>query len=111
VSRLAPVIYAKGLPSGTFLNINVPNLPGERIAGVRISRQGVDLYDEYFEKRQDPRNGTYYWQGSESEPSYTDNDADGAVLSDDYISITPVRCDMTDYEALQQIRQWDLGSE
>ena len=111
VSRIAPVIYAKGLPSGTFLNINVPNLPGERIAGVRISRQGVDLYNEYFEKRRDPRNGTYYWQGSESEPSYTNKDADGAVLGDDYISITPVRCDMTDYKALQQIRQWDLGSD
>lgn len=109
VSRLASVIHAKGLPSGTFLNINVPNLPGERVAGVRISRQAVDLYDEYFEKRQDPRNGTYYWQGSESEPSYTYKDADGAVLSDDYVSITPVRCDMTDYEALQQIRQWDLN--
>jgi 5'-nucleotidase len=110
VSRFAPIIHAKGLPPGTFLNINVPNLPGEHIAGVRISRQGADLYKEYFEKRQDPRNATYYWQGSESKPSYTSEDADGAVLSGNFISVTPVRCDMTDYDALRQIQQWDFGS-
>jgi 5'-nucleotidase len=111
VSRFAPVVHAKGLPSGTFLNINVPNVPGKDIAGVRISRQGADLYKEYFEKRQDPRNSTYYWQGSESEPCYTSEDVDGAVLSGNYISITPVRCDMTDYDTLRQIRRWDLGSD
>jgi 5'-nucleotidase len=111
VSRFAPVIHARGLPSGTFLNINVPNLPGEHIAGVRVSRQGADLYNEYFEKRQDPRNSTYYWQGSESEPSYASEDADGAVLRGNSISITPVRCDMTDYDALRQIRQWVPGAD
>ena len=108
IARLAPIIHSKGLPTGTFLNINMPNLPIDKMAGVRISRQSADMYDEYFEKRQDPRNGTYYWQGSESEPDYTHQDADGAVLSASYISITPVQCDMTDYAGLEQIRQWDL---
>lgn len=108
VAHIAPIVYAKGLPVGTFLNINMPNLPFDRMAGVRISRQGADLYGEYVEKRQDPRNGTYYWQGTESEPEYTSKDADGAVLNASFISITPVRCDMTDYKVLAQIRQWDL---
>ncbi|MEJ2158541.1 MAG: 5'/3'-nucleotidase SurE [Desulfobacteraceae bacterium] len=108
VAHLSPMVMAHQLPSGTFLNINFPALPADQASGVCVSRQSGDLYDEYFEKRQDPRDGTYYWQGSESEPHYSHQDADGAALGNNYISITPVRCDMTDYQALERIRQWDL---
>lgn len=107
-AHVAPMVVANGLPAGTFLNINLPNVPLDQTAGVRVSRQAVDLYDEYFEKRQDPRNQSYYWQGSESHPNYSHRDADGAALMDNFISITPVRCDMTDYKALEQIKKWDF---
>jgi 5'-nucleotidase len=108
VARVSPMVVAQQLPSGTFLNINIPSRPIDQASGVRVSRQAADLYDEYFEKRRDPRDGTYYWQGSESEPRYSQQDADGAALLNNYISVTPVRCDMTDYQALEQIRLWDF---
>lgn len=108
VAQVSPMVVANPLPMGTFLNINFPDLPADQTMGVQVSRQAADLYDEYFEKRQDPRDRTYYWQGSESEPAYRHQDADGAALRNKYISITPVRCDMTDYQALDQIRQWDF---
>lgn len=107
-AHVAPMVVANGLPVGTFLNINVPNLPAGQTAGVRVSRQAADLYDEYFEKRQDPRDRTYYWQGCESHPNFSHQDADGAALKDNYISVTPVRCDMTDYSALEHIKKWDF---
>lgn len=108
VAALAPLVHDKGLPAGTFLNINFPNLSDYQNIGVRLSRQGAELYEEYFDKRQDPRNGIYYWQGCESQPDYADSNVDGAVLSADQISITPVRCDMTDYSLLEQMKEWDL---
>lgn len=108
VAQISSMVVANQLPLGTFLNINFPDLPADQTAGVQVSRQAADLYDEYFEKRQDPRDRTYYWQGSESEPAYRHEDADGAALLNKYISITPVRCDMTDYQALDQIRKWDF---
>jgi 5'-nucleotidase len=110
VAHLSPKVVANPLPPGTFLNINFPSLPADQASGVCVSRQSADLYDEYFEKRLDPRERTYYWQGSVSEPRYSHQDADGAALLDNYISITPVQCDMTDYRALEQIRQWDFGN-
>jgi 5'-nucleotidase len=110
VAGLASVIHANPIPQGTFLNINLPNLPIDQTAGVRVSRQGIDLYDEYFEKRRDPRNRCYYWQGSESGPVYSHKDADGAVLERNHISITPVRCDMTDYNTLELMKNWDFGN-
>lgn len=108
VAGLVPLVYSNRLPLGTFLNINMPNLPAHQRTDIRMSRQGSDLYEEYFDKRQDPRNGTYYWQGCESAPDYAQSDVDGAVLGANHISITPVKCDMTDYKTLEQLRTWDL---
>ena len=111
VARLVPLVRDKGLPPGVFLNINIPNLSIQEVAGVKITRQGCDLYDEYFEKRRDPRNRVYYWQGYESQPTYTQDDADGAVLAGKHITITPVRCDMTDYTMMEQLHAWGLQKE
>ena len=108
IARLIPQLRDKGLPGGVFLNVNMPNVTLDQAAGVCFSRQGCDLYDEYFEKRHDPRNRLYYWQGYEGQPAYTHQDADGAMLEKGYITITPVRCDMTDYDVLEKLRGWQV---
>ncbi|MFZ1985880.1 MAG: 5'/3'-nucleotidase SurE [Desulfatitalea sp.] len=111
VAQLVPKVQAQGLPAGVFLNINVPNLPLDAVTGVKIVRQGCDLYDEYFEKRRDPRNRVYYWQGCEAQPTYTQADADGAMLAEKYITVTPVRCDMTDYTMMEQLHTWGFAKD
>lgn len=109
VAELCGIVHAKGLPFGTFLNVNIPNRPLKEIAGVRISRQSVDLLSEYVEKRLDPRNKTYYWQGRDMQSFGDDPEIDGTALGQNCISITPVKCDMTDYQVLQDLKGWDLG--
>ncbi len=109
ISQLCETVYEKGLPFGTFLNVNFPNRPLNEIAGVQISRQAVEVLSEYVEKRKDPRNRTYYWQGRDMQSFKEDPGIDGAVLNQRFISITPVKCDMTDYHMLEDMRGWDLG--
>ena len=109
VAHLCETVQAKGLPFGTVLNVNIPNQPLKEIAGVRISRQGVGLLSESVEKRMDPRNRTYYWQGRDMQSFGDDPDIDGAALDQNFISITPVKCDMTDYHMLENLRGWGLG--
>ncbi len=109
IRRLVPVVWSKGLPAGVFLNVNIPDLPEDKILDVKITHQGCDLYDECFEKRRDPRNRIYYWQGYESQPTYSRSDSDGAVFAAGRISITPARCDMTDYDMLEELKTWDIG--
>jgi 5'-nucleotidase len=109
VVQLCDTVHAKGLPFGTFLNVNIPNRPLKEIVGVRISRQGVELVSEYVEKRMDPRNRTYYWQGRDMQSCGDDYEIDGTALGQNYISITPVKCDMTDYNMLEKLRRWDLS--
>ena len=102
VVHLGERVFQHGLPFGTFLNVNIPDLALKEIAGVRISRQGVEMLSEYVEKRTDPRNKTYFWQGPDMQRFGKDPQIDGAALDQRYISITPVKCDMTDYEILKE---------
>ena len=109
IAALSETVFEKGLPFGTFLNVNIPNRPLTEIAGVRISRQAVEVLCEYVEKRKDPRNQTYFWQGRDMQ-SFGENPLlDGAALKQRFISITPVKCDMTDYQMLDDMEGWDLG--
>jgi 5'-nucleotidase len=105
---LAKRVTRQGLPRGTFLNVNLPNKPMKSLAGVRICRQGTEFFDEYFKKRIDPRNREYYWHGYDPEPAFEHPDIDGQALFENYISITPIKCDMTDYGVLEELKNWDF---
>ncbi|MBW2193392.1 MAG: 5'/3'-nucleotidase SurE [Deltaproteobacteria bacterium] len=109
VLTLADHVLQKGLPYGTSLNINIPDVPMDAVEGVRISRQGTTLYDEYIEKRVDPRNNTYYWHGFDTRIAYSNPDIDVTALEENYISITPIQCDMTDYTMLENLKKWDIN--
>jgi len=109
VGILIAKIMENGLPQGTFLNVNVPACPPDQIGGVRITKQGISRLQEAFYKRTDPRNQTYYWQGVETQIFDHDMDTDGAALCGNYISVTPVQCDMTDHQALKDLQGWKIG--
>lgn len=109
IQKLVETVCNNGLPAGTFLNVNIPNMPWEDIAGIRISRQGIKFFTEYIEKRIDPRNRTYYWQGTDPQTSYKNSDLDGAAIGRNFISITPIKCDMTDYDAIEDLKGWNIS--
>ena len=108
VLELAETVFRQGLPRGTFLNVNIPNVPFAEIAGTVISRQGTRLLSDRFEKRTDPRDQAYYWSGSDPQTFEDDPEIDGAALEGNRISITPIKCDMTDYASLERLRDWRL---
>jgi 5'-nucleotidase len=111
IEALAEDAYANGLPFGTFLNVNIPNRPLREIAGIRISRLDMDFFPEFIDKRTDPRRRTYYWQGCDSLPAGKSTDIDGSALCKDFISITPIKCDQTDYDALDNIKDWRIVAQ
>ena len=109
VEKLVTEIEHKGMPQGTLLNVNVPDLPRQQLKGVRLSRQGDEHFKESLEKRLDPRRRPYYWHGAYTPEPVGDADVDAVVLAGDYISITPLRCDATDYDHLGALKAWNLG--
>ncbi len=106
---LARAILLHGLPDDTLLNVNVPNLSADRIAGVTITRQSANRYISRVEKRVDPRGRTYYWLTGEPSPQEEVEGTDSWALAHDRISITPITLDMTDDRAAAAMRAWDLS--
>jgi 5'-nucleotidase len=90
---------------GTAVNVNIPALPGERIKGVAVVRQGKGNVIERFEKRVDPRDNIYYWISGESQPPSERLDTDISALAAGYITITPIQYDLTRYDLLETIKQ------
>ena len=111
VEILAENVFDKGLPAGTFLNVNLPDIPLGKVAGVRISRQSTTFFSEYVEKRIDPRNRTYYWHGCDYLPDDRDLNFDESALCQNFISITPIKCDMTDYSIIEDLKDWKIDQE
>jgi 5'-nucleotidase len=109
--RLAERLSRRGMPAGTFLNVNFPGRPLSQTAGVRVRRQGLESGPDRFERRVDPRKRVYFWPGGDpaatEEPATdADTDSDRVALSAAFITITPIRCDMTDYDLLAELRGW-----
>ncbi len=105
---LANKIFQKGLPDGTLLNVNVPAVPQEEIRGVRMTRQGKGGYTTAFDKRNDLHNRTYYWQGGKHNQIDSGLDVDDSALMENYISVTPVRYDLTNHAFLKDLQAWQL---
>ncbi len=94
------------LPAGSFLNINAPAIKFSRIQGIKITRQATNNISTKFEKGTDPRNFNYYWYGKMN-PVGKEAETDNAALFENYISVTPIACDITNYSLITELK---LGS-
>ena len=103
-------VLEEGLPEGTLLNINLP--PGE-IKGVKVTRQGIKNARPVITEHIDPRNKPYFWIGEQYFRSNAEDGTDYRAIEEGYISVTPLKSDMTDHGALTQIGSWNyvLASE
>ncbi|MFH1135430.1 MAG: 5'/3'-nucleotidase SurE [Pseudomonadota bacterium] len=93
--RLAALIPGLELLPGTALNVNVPALTRDKIKGVRWAGQCLVPSGEEFSRRVDPRGNVYYWRGKEIKPDVTDESTDFYLLSQGFITITPLSYDLT----------------
>jgi 5'-nucleotidase len=107
-AQLVPLVLANGLPKGTFLNVNVPNVPESQIRGVAVTRMGMAIYDDKYDKRVDPRNRVYYWlTGSKLEDDEGEEVDDGAIARN-LVSITPIHYDLTNHQVVEDLQRWGI---
>jgi len=92
------------MQEGTALNVNVPALPPEEIAGVCLVRQGTARFEERFERRNDPRGNTYYWLSGETPVEDPNPDTDSVALQENKITITPIHYDLTCEQELIRLK-------
>ncbi|MGI5822998.1 MAG: 5'/3'-nucleotidase SurE [Dethiobacteria bacterium] len=101
------VLGSHHLPEKTLLNINVPGKNHRDIAGIAITRLGLRLYRNAFEKRVDPRGKDYYWLAGSAvdEVSPEEKDTDIAAVNNAYISVTPLHFDLTNYPLIEKLQE------
>ncbi len=108
--RTASQILSEGRPSGTLLNINVPNIPISEMQGTRITRLGKRIYHQMTVERVDPRGKKYYWIGG-GEPDWErEEGTDLDAVDRKFVSITPLHLDMTDYASFERMRNLEKMS-
>lgn len=96
-------VLSEGLPEGVLLNVNIP--PGA-IRGVRVTRQGVKHARPRITELFDPRGKAYYWIGEEIISNRRDEGTDYYAVEQGFVSITPMRVDLTHHGALEQLAAW-----
>ena len=106
--EIAARVLEKGLPEGTFLNVNVPPLAEEDLKGIKWTRQGLSRYVERFDKRMDPKGRYYYWMDGDKVVEKTNGCTDDNAIKDNYISVTPIHYDLTDRRFLDDTQGWDF---
>lgn len=107
-ARLALLVAERGLPPKTLLNVNVPAVPAEQIRGVKITKQGISTWEDRFDVRRDPANREYFWLTGNMNIKDTDPDSDQIAVGENYVSITPVKYELTDSDLLRQMQEWGI---
>jgi 5'-nucleotidase len=92
----------------TLLNINFPAVPKEQIKGIIITKQGKSNWEDSFEVRSDPNGRDYYWLTGKMNMCDDSNEFDVCAVKENYISITPLHYDLTDYKTYEEIKNWKL---
>jgi 5'-nucleotidase len=107
-SQVARKVLAHGLPQGVLLNVNVPPLPADQIQGVLITHMGRRVYRDELVRRLDPRGRPYYWIGGLEPTGVEDEGTDIWAVARGFISVTPLRLDLTAHDLLKTTRDWHL---
>jgi len=108
IGRLARRVVDEGMPRRSLLNVNMPHRPWDEIRGVQITRLGSRVYRDTLVRKVDPRGQDYYWIGGEDPIWEPAEGTDFHAVHSGYVSVTPMRLDLTDEPAIEGMRGWKL---
>ena len=96
-------ILHEGFPSNTLINLNFPAVPADRVNGIHLTFQGRRKCGDDIMAVTDPRGAQHYWIGPTQSMKPYAEDTDLAAIDGGYISVTPIKMDMTDYDTLKAL--------
>lgn len=92
-----------------FLNINVPFT--KEFKGYKITKAGYRVYGNDAHLHRNPRGEEYYWLGTHAlrHKENPTKDCDLSAIADGFVSITPIKLDMTAHEDIERLDEWING--
>lgn len=109
--KIAKKILEEGFPlkERRLLNINVPNVGIEEYHGALFTHAGHRLYGNDAHMHRNPRAEEYYWIGLhplEYREKHHDLVSDFEAIEHGFVSITPVKLDLTSYKDIGRLKSW-----
>ena len=101
--QLAGLIFKHGMPGETLLNVNVPNLNEAEIKGVKVTRQGRRQYKGGIKEITDPWGRPCFWIGGGTPTGDRGEGSDSHEILENYISITPIHLDLSNYDVMTEL--------
>lgn len=92
-----------------LLNVNVPDVAYEQLQGRLVTRLGKRHKAEPVVKSSNPRGETVYWIGAAGKAQDAGEGTDFHAIANNYVSITPLQVDLTQFDHLDAVQAW-LGN-
>lgn len=110
--RIVTRLQRDPLPPDVILNVNVPDLPWEYLAGFMVTRLGHRHKSEPVIMSTDPRGRPIYWIGESGPEQDAGPGTDFHAVRNGYVSVTPLQVDLTRHSALERLQGWmkDIGT-
>lgn len=96
----------QSFPRRTVLNINVPDIPYAQLKGLKLTRLGHRAKGQDPHLVSDPRGHQRYWIALAGDGDDAGEGTDFHAVANDYVSITPMHVDMTQYAVLESMKTW-----
>jgi 5'-nucleotidase len=106
VKQMVLQLTTNPLPKDTILNVNVPNLPVAELKGLQATRLGFRHRSEPVVRALDPKNRPVYWVGPAGEGQDNGPGTDFYAIEQGYVSVTPIRVDLTDHDTIGPVHDW-----
>jgi 5'-nucleotidase len=108
--EFAKKILDEGFPLGQreFINVNIPPISPKECKGYKVARAGSRAYESTALMNRNPRGEEYYWIGVDALMWQRDIDEETDIyaLNQGFISLTPIKVDMTAHEKIKTLRKW-----
>jgi 5'-nucleotidase len=92
---------------GSLFNVNIPVLERGPVKGIKVMPQNISPYYEKFDRRVNPRGRTYFWSSPEFICPDPHPGSDVEALNEGYITVTPLKFDLTDHTRMAELQKWD----
>jgi 5'-nucleotidase len=92
--------------TASLFNVNVPDVPYDQLGGMEVTRLGRRHKAEGVVKSTNPRGETVYWVGAAGSAQDAGAGTDFHAIAQHKVSVTPLQIDLTEYAALDRVRDW-----
>ena len=108
--KIAEYVLNQSLPYDTLLNVNIPNIRREDIKGIKLTRQGRRIYENSIQEMLNPWGEKHFWIGGGKIYWEHGEDTDMEAVQENFVSISPIHLDLTNFSALKFMREtWKIS--